>query len=61
MEVPKIKEKKHWKDVCREHLNYNPDICPQCGKGHMVSVEMFFGPRPPPLPQAALRESLVKS
>ena len=59
--APKIREKKHWKDVCREHLNYNPDICPQCGKGKMVSVEMFFGPRPPPLPPAALMEFFVKS
>ena len=61
VEVPKIREKKHWKDVCREHLNYNPDICPQCGKGHMSTIEMFFGPRPPPLPPAALMEFFVKS
>jgi hypothetical protein len=58
---PKIREKKHWKDVCREHLNYDPDICPHCGKGHMSTIEMFFGPRPPPLPMAALDEFFVKS
>jgi len=52
--APKVREKKNWKDVCREHLNYDPDICPQCGKGHMSTIEMFFGPRPPPLPRAAL-------
>lgn len=45
----------------REHLNYNPDICPQCGKGNIVTVELFFGPRPPPLPPAALMEFFVKS
>jgi len=59
--APKIREKKHWKDVCREHLNYNPDICPQCGKGHMSTIEMFFGPRPPPLSPASLMEFFVKS
>jgi len=59
--TPEIREKKHWKDVCREHLNYDPDICPQCGKGHMSTIEMFFGPRPPPLPVSALNEFFVKS
>lgn len=58
--VPKVKEKKHWKDISREHLNFNPDICPVCGKGHMVTVEMLFGPRPPPLSPAALLQSFVK-
>jgi len=51
--TPKIREEKHWKEVCRQHLNYDPDICPQCGRGHMSTIEMFFGPRPPPLPLAA--------
>lgn len=43
-----VKEKKHWKDLCREHLNYNPDVCPRCGNGHMVTIEILSGPRPPP-------------
>ena len=59
--TPKVREKKHWKDVCREHLNYDPDICPQCGKGHMSTIEMFFGPRPPPLTVTALTKFLVES
>jgi hypothetical protein len=59
--TPKIREKKHWKEVCKEHLNYDPDICPQCGKGHMSTIEMFFGPRPPPLPLAASIEYFEKS
>jgi hypothetical protein len=61
IEIPSKREKKNWRDVCREHLNYNPDICPQCRKGHMVTIEMFFGARPPPLPWAAIRESFVLS
>jgi hypothetical protein len=59
--TPEIRQKKHWKEVCREHLNYDPDICPQCGKGHMSTIEMFFGPRPPPLLLSTLRESFVIS
>lgn len=46
---PRTREKKHWKDICREHLNYDPDICPKCGKGHMTTIELFFESRPPPL------------
>lgn len=53
-----VKEKKHWKDVCRENLNYNPDLCPQCGKGQMTTIELFFGPRPPPSSLAAVAEFL---
>ena len=59
VEGPKVREKKNWKEVCREYLNYNPDICPHCGKGTMVIVEMFIGPRPPPLNIAAFRESFL--
>lgn len=47
--TPKKREKKHWKEVCREHLNYDPDICPKCSKGHMSTIEMFFAIRPPPV------------
>ena len=43
-----VKEKKHWKELCREHPNYNPDVCPRCGNGHMVTIEVLSGPRPPP-------------
>lgn len=46
--VQVVKEKKHWKDLCREYLNYNPDVCPRCGNGHMVTIEILSGPRPPP-------------
>jgi hypothetical protein len=59
--APKVREKKNWKEVCREHLNYDPDLCPVCGKGHMLTIEMFFGARPPPLPLAASIESFEKS
>jgi hypothetical protein len=59
--TPKIREKKTWKEVCREHLNYNPDICPHCGKGRMITVELLLGSRPPPLFRVPVAESLVLS
>jgi hypothetical protein len=47
--APLVKEKKGWKEICREHLNYNPDICPICGKGTMVTIEKLLPARSPPL------------
>lgn len=46
--VPAKREKKNWKQLCREHLNYNPDVCPRCGKGKMITIEILAAPRPPP-------------
>jgi hypothetical protein len=59
--TPKIREKKTWKEVCREHLNYNPDICPHCGKGRMITVELLLGSRPPPLFRVLTGESILLS
>lgn len=47
--LPLKKEKKDWKQICREHLNYNPDSCPCCGKGIMVTIEVLLPARAPPL------------
>lgn len=47
--VPIVKEKKNWKEICRDHLNYNPDLCPQCGKGIMITIEVFRPGRSPPI------------
>ena len=46
--TPKVREKKHWKEVCREHLKYDPDICPQCGKGQYVNYRDVFWPTSTP-------------
>jgi len=43
------KPKKHWKELCRQHLDYNPDLCPSCGKGLMITIEWFEAGRPPPV------------
>ncbi len=42
------KEKKSWKVICREHLHYDPDVCPRCGKGKMITIERLLPPRAPP-------------
>ena len=46
--VPIVKEKKNWKEICIDHLNYNPDLCPHCSKGMMVTIEVFLPGRAPP-------------
>jgi hypothetical protein len=42
---PQVKEKKNWKEICREHLDYDPDICPHCGKGKMQTIEIMLPQR----------------
>lgn len=46
--VPVVKEKKDWKQICIDQLNYNPDLCPHCGKGMMAIIEEFRPGRAPP-------------
>jgi hypothetical protein len=55
--APIVKEKKNWKEICRDHLNYNPDLCPHCRRGIMITIEMLLPGRGPPgffqlIPQA---------
>jgi hypothetical protein len=49
IKVQEVKVKKHWKDLCREHLKYDPDLCPKCAKGRMITIEVLLAPRPPPM------------
>ncbi len=46
--VPLQTPKKHWKEICREHLNYDPDLCPQCREGKMITIETLLPGRSPP-------------
>ena len=39
--------KKDWKQICSDHLNYNADCCPACKKQAMVTL-LFFDKRGPP-------------
>ena len=59
--VHKPGQKKNWKEICREHLQYDPDICPCCGKGKMVFVERVYRVRPPPVPLFAKSEFAIIS
>lgn len=43
-------EKKNWKLICIEKLNFDPDQCPCCKKGRMVTKEFIEKPkRGPPV------------
>lgn len=44
-------EKKNWKQVCKDKLNFDPDLCPCCKKGQMITKENLVKPRrgPPPI------------
>ena len=48
-------EKKNWKEICREHLQYHPDLCPSCGKGKMITIERMLPGRSPPAGPAVNR------
>jgi hypothetical protein len=37
-----------WKTIAINHLNYDPDKCPRCGKGQMITLMYFDGKRGPP-------------
>jgi hypothetical protein len=51
--------KKDWKQVCRDHLGYDPDLCPHCKKGKMVTIERFGPVRGPP-PQAVNPQTAIR-
>lgn len=40
-------QRKDWKQICTEHLNYNPDCCPVCKKQTMVTILVFDRRGPP--------------
>ena len=39
------KPKKNWKQVCKDQLNFDPDLCPCCKKGRMVTKEYLEKPK----------------
>ena len=43
------RQKRDWKTICREHLNYDPDLCPCCKKGRMITIEKILTGRGPPM------------
>lgn len=59
-DVPVKKEKIHWKDICRIKLNFDPDICPHCKKGHMVMIQEILPIRAPPYFLSVLQAVSIK-
>jgi len=47
--LPVKKERRTWKEICVSHLHYNPDVCPCCGKGNMITIERLLPSRAPPI------------
>jgi len=46
--VAEKRVKKDWKQICREHLGYDPDLCPECRQGKMVVIQRLDAIRGPP-------------
>ncbi|MCX6233196.1 MAG: hypothetical protein NT175_00515 [Bacteroidetes bacterium] len=46
--IPEKREKKDWRQICREHLSYDPELCPHCKRGKMITIERFDPGRGPP-------------
>jgi Putative transposase len=44
---PKQKEKKEWKEIAKEKLHYDVDVCPFCKAGNMVTLFAFDANGPP--------------
>jgi hypothetical protein len=61
MIVPITIKKKDWKEICMDHLNFNPDICPFCRKGTMVTIEWFLPGRDPPLLRNEICQSIYEN
>ena len=51
--------KKEWKQICREHLRFDPDLCPHCKKGRMVTIECCGPVRGPP-PMIVASQDLIR-
>ena len=57
--VPVIKEKKDWKQICRGHLNYYSALCPCCGEGTIITIDVFQAGRPPPIQPSEIVNSVM--
>lgn len=60
MGVPFVKrEKRNWKEIARQNLNYDADACPCCKTGKMIRI-MSFDANPPPAALTLLNHFLRK-
>jgi hypothetical protein len=46
--VVKKKPKPSWQEVCKQKLNFDPELCPNCKVGHFHTVSSWSARAPPP-------------
>jgi hypothetical protein len=56
---PNRKPKLSWQEVCRQRLNFDPEVCPCCQTGKMRTIETIL-PRSPPTMIKILHKSTQK-
>lgn len=45
--VVEKKPKPTWQEVCKQKLNFDPDLCPHCNAGHFQTVSSWSARAPP--------------
>lgn len=45
--IPKRKKQKDWKTIAKEKLNFDPEQCPSCKTGRMITILAFDAHAPP--------------
>ena len=48
LDIQNIRQKKDWKQICRQHLHFDPDKCPVCKTGRMITFSVVPPQRAPP-------------
>ncbi|MEI6754868.1 MAG: hypothetical protein WCK78_17100 [Paludibacter sp.] len=46
--VVEKKPKPSWQEVCKQKLNFDPELCPHCKVGHFHTVSSWSARAPPP-------------
>ena len=46
--VVEKKPKPSWQEVCKQKLNFDPELCPHCKVGHFQTVSSWSARAPPP-------------
>jgi hypothetical protein len=47
--VVEKKSKPSWQEVCKQKLNFDPELCPHCKEGHFHTVSSWSARAPPAL------------
>jgi len=46
--VVEKKPKTSWQEVCKQKLDFDPELCPHCKQGHFVTISSWSARAPPP-------------